>query len=215
MEKGSIRMGIIYLFKKINAQKHKKSNKSIKNSFYLTLSFFGSKSNISNTNINIHLLGKKKKFSIINTEHHVEMLKRAVLFLREVSKVKGGILFVNAKVNIKFDGMIKIFSIRALEQFYIGKWLGGCLTRKISKLPYKALIVYNPKKSIFLIKEANKLGLPMISLCTANILETTYPIICNNSNGNSLLYSSLILSNAIIESKLYFFVKNTFVKKLY
>jgi ribosomal protein S2 len=206
-------MGIIN-FKKLNLQNDNKSNKTIKNSFYLTLAFFGNKKTISNTLS--FFLGKKNSFSIINSEHHVEMLKRTIKFCRETGKTNKKILFVNDQINTKFDGIIKVFSKRSGELCHTGKWLGGFFTKSVTKLIYKAIIIYNSQKNVFLIKESNKLGLPMISLCNShyNILETTYPIICNNSNGNSLLYFSLIISNSIIEGKLCYFIEQFFKIKL-
>lgn len=202
-------MGINYYLKHSKELKSRNSNKNIKNDFFTTLSFWGNKSNLYNTNLNIHLLGKRDNFGILNTEHHIEMLKRTIKFSREISKIDGKILFVNDQINTKFDGIIKTVSLRSGESYCIGKWVGGSLTKNTLKLPYKTMVVYNPKKSVFLIKEANKLGLPIISLCDINvdILETMYPILCNNSNGDSLLYFSLILSNSIIEGKLFYFAK--------
>jgi ribosomal protein S2 len=204
-------MGVKTIFKKLNWQKYNKSNKIIKGSFYSSFAFFGNNTISTGTyNTNNYLLGKRGDFSIINTEHHIEMLKRTIQFLREVSKKKGAILFVNDQINTKFDGIIKMLSIRAGEPYFVGKWLCGNLTKKVFILPYKAIILFNYQKSIFLVKESNKLGLPLVSLCCTNqnILETMYPIICNNSTGNSLLYFSLILSNSIIESKLFVFLSS-------
>lgn len=76
-------------------------------------------------------------------------------------------------------------------------------------------MLFNLNKSKFAIKEANKLGIPIISFnsLNLNISKTMYPIICNNLEGNSLFLTTLILSNSILEGKLLEFTKKH-LKKL-
>jgi ribosomal protein S2 len=196
-------MGVVFL-KKLNLLKLT-TNKKIKTNFYLTMCFFVNKVNISN--ILQKFLGKRHKFGIIRCENHIEMLKVTIKFLNSITQTEGSILFINDNLNIKFDGIIKLFSMRSGEIFYTGKWFGGGLTKKKDNLLYKTIIIFNSKKSYFLIKEVNLLGLPIINLCDINTLNATYPIICN-FNGDSILYFSLIISNSIIEGKLFYFINN-------
>lgn len=207
-------MGVIYYLKPSKELRDKDSNKKIKSDFFATLSFWGNKSNLSKTNISLHLLGKRNNFGIINVEHHIEMLKQAVKFSRKINEAKGKVLFVNNPIDSNFDGMVKTLALRVGEEFFTGKWVSGSLTKKL-ELDYKAIIVLNPKKSFFTIKETKKIGLPTISLCDtdSDIRDIMYPILCNNSKGDSLLFCLVILSNAILEEKLYYYAVETGAKK--
>jgi ribosomal protein S2 len=147
-------------------------------------------------------------------EHHLEMLKQAVKFSRKINEVQGKILFVNNPTDSKFDGIIKTLASRIDEPYFTGKWVSGSLTKK-TKLDYKAVVILNPKKSVFLIKETKKIGLPTVCLCDTDydIFDIMYPILCNNSKGDSLLFCLIILSNAILEEKLYYFANQIMLEK--
>jgi len=207
-------MGVIYYLKPLKNLVKEESNKRVKSDFFTTLSFWGQKSNLLKTNISLHLLGKRDNFGIINVEHHVEMLKQAVKFSRKINEVKGKILFVNNPIDSKFDGIVKTLASRVGEPCFTGKWVSGTLTKKLN-LDYKAIIVLNPKKSVFLIKETKKIGVPTISLCDSDsdIFDIMYPILCNNSKGDSLMFCLIILSNAILEEKLYYFANRVLLEK--
>ncbi|YP_001874780.1 ribosomal protein S2 (mitochondrion) [Hemiselmis andersenii] len=199
-------MGVIYYLKPSKGLINEESNKQVKIDFFKTLSFWGQKSNLLKTHVGLHLLGKRDGFGIINVEHYVEMLKQAVRFSHKIHEVQGKILFVNNPIDSKFDGLIKTLALKIDEPYFLGKWVSGTLTKKV-KLDYKAIIVLNPKKSVFLIKETKKIGLPTICLgdSDSDIFDIMYPILCNNSKGDSILFCLILLSNAILEEKLYCF----------
>lgn len=200
-------MGIIFYKqpKKISL----KSNTKIKDNFFITANFWGGLS--KKPTEKIHFLGVKYGAKIINIEHHLEMLKRTLIFSKKLSN-RGLFLYTNNAINTKFNGMIKIFAFRAGDLPFCEKWSNGTFTKQkvsfqfIEAKRLVSIVLLNPQKSVFLIKEANKFGLPIISFSDINYRESTYSIICNNYNGDSLLYSLLILSNTVLKSR--FLVKN-------
>lgn len=200
-------MGVVYKLKTIKSLTSH-SNKIIKLTFYSSLVFWGNQENSWYPNITIHLLGKRNKISVLNPEHQIEMLKRTTKFSYEVTRTRGSILFINNPLNSRFDGLVKALSFRSGQPFFIEKWKCGSLTKKTT-LPYSSLLMFNPQKNPFSIKEANKLGIPLISLSNvdADLSRTMYPILCNNLQGDSLFFNSYILSNAMLEGKLYGFIK--------
>jgi len=202
MEKGCFGMGIIYNF---NGRYSKNQNTNIKKTFLPILACWITSSNNINTTLNSHLLGKRNGFYIINLNHHIEMLKRILNYSNQLSTANNSnILFINNSFNYRFDGLIKLFSLRCGESYFIGKWVAGYLTKNTTNLAYKTLIVYNPDKAKFLIKEVNKVGIPMIGLVNINadFFQIMYPLLSNTMNANSMFYISLILTNSIIEGKL-------------
>ena len=207
MEKRCFRMGVTYYIKK--TKNCNLSNKDIKTNFFNTYSFFGELSNTLNINLKTHIIGNRKNYSVINSEHYIEFLKQIIKFLGYLSKIKGKILFINSHMTNTFDGIIKTISLRSGESFYIGKWKSGILTKKIKKLPYKAIFLIDPNKNVFLKKEAQRMGIPIIGLCgtNSNTLELMFPIPLNNSNGASLIGICLLLSNCILENKLTTYLK--------
>lgn len=210
-------MGVKYFCNR-NNQRDKNVNSTIKKNFFFLINSWIYKENKFNTNLKTHLLGKRSGFAIINTEHQIEMLKRTISFLKEVSKPSidnTHILFLNTNSHTKFDAVSKLFALRCGEIFFNNKWIGGTLTKTTQKFLYKAIIVYNPEKNIFFIKEINKIGIPLIAFSnvTSNISTIMYPVIGNNSHIDSIFYSSLILSNSILETKLLSYLQLTNSKR--
>ncbi|WP_338410411.1 uS2m family ribosomal protein [uncultured Flavobacterium sp.] len=180
------------------------SDANVKHNFYSTLSFWTNKANSCNISTTVHLIGKRHGFGVINVEHHTDMLKNALSFLKELGKTNGKILFVNDQFTNNLDGIVKTFAVNSGQPYSIEKWNCGKLTMAEAKLQYKAVIILNPTKNLFLIREARKLGIPIISLCAGEsaIFNVTYPIICNNESGDSILYILLTFANAIIYGQL-------------
>jgi ribosomal protein S2 len=213
MAKRSVRMGITYKLKKTNKIMKKKSilnNQVLKVTFYTTLIFWSTYSVKTNAIFNNFLLGKRYGFSILNAEHHIMMLKRATKFLFKLKNYGQKILFVNEPLNQNFDGIVKALAFRSLQPVITGKWPNGFLIKKKS-LKY-SVFFFNPNKSTFSTKEANKVGIPIISLngIENDAFKSMYPIFCNNLQGDSVLFISFILSNSIIEAHLFRFIKKNF-----
>lgn len=203
-------MGVKHTLIKINKIKKNNlllNNQSFKKSFYTTLIFWGTYNVKTNVILNNCLLGKRYGFSILNAEHHVMMLKRATKFLFQLTKYGQKILFVNEPLNQNFDGIVKSLAVRALQPFIVGKWPKGVLVEK--KMLQYSILFFNPNKSNFAVREANKIGIPLISLNSLDneFLKSMYPIFCNNLQGDSIFFNSFILSNSIIESQLFNFIK--------
>jgi ribosomal protein S2 len=192
------------------------NNKVSKNCFYTTFMFWGVYNTKGCSNLNKFVLGKRYGFSILNAEHQVSLLKRAAKFLFDLKKYqkqqKHLILFVNEPINRTFDGIIKFLAFRALQPCRLGKWQNGKLTKETLRY---SMLFFNPKKSNFSVKEANKAGVPIISLngLDDSFLKSLYPIFCNNLQAESIFFISFILSNSIIEGDLFAFCKKTQSKK--
>jgi ribosomal protein S2 len=202
-------MGIIFKYKK-SKNFDKYSNKKLLAGFYKSLVFFGEHKNLCNVTMYAHLLGQRNNFYIVNSDHHIEMLKRAGKFCYQLGKIDKKILYVNDSTNLQFDGIIKAFSYRSAETSVTGHWPCGVLTKNVN-LKIGGLLVFDPKKSYFSIKEALKLGLPVISLnnINSNSFETMYPIVCNNLQGDSLFFNIVIINHSILEGKLFQYYKKT------
>lgn len=200
-------MGIVLKRKQFKSL-NKYSNKKLRIGFYKSLVFFGEHKSICGVSMYPHILGQRNHFYIINAEHHIEMLKRAAKFLYKLSQSNNKILCVNDQTNLHFDGIIKSFSYRTSGIHIIGHWPGGILTKNIN-LKIAGLLIFDPKKSCFAIKESIKLGLPILGLhnINSNIFETMYPIVCNNLQGDSLFFNTMILNQCILEGKLYYYFK--------
>ena len=195
-------MGINYNFKTLPSL-HKYQNQ--KTGFYNSLLVFGEQQTSWSSDTSMYLLGEHAKFNIINPEIQVELLKRIKNFFYEISKKEGKMFYVNEPTNNRFDGIIKFFAYKAGQVFLTGKWPCGLITKNKS-LHIKSILLFNPIKSAFPIKEANKLGIPIISL-NMNISKTMYQIIVNNLEGNSIFFSTLVFSHSILEGKLFAFIK--------
>nr|YP_009476623.1 ribosomal protein S2 [Chroomonas placoidea]AVM81116.1 ribosomal protein S2 [Chroomonas placoidea] len=200
-------MGITYNFKR-SVNSYKYSNIKIKVGFYSSLISFSEQTVEWNSDTSAYLVGQRENFNIINPEVQLEMLKRIKKFSYELAKKKGKILYVNEAANCKFDGIVKFLSYKAGQNFVVGRWPCGLITKNKS-LDVSCILLFNPSKSKFPIKEGNKLGLPIISLNNLgmSISKTMYPIICNNIEGNSAFFSVLLLSHSILEGNLFEFTK--------
>lgn len=208
-------MGINYKTNNINKIKNLKdkiklNNKNLKITFYTTLLFWGTHNIKASASLNNFLLGKRHGFSILNAEHHITLLKRAAKILFELRKCDQKILFINQPLNQNFDGIIKSLALRALQPYSVGKWSNGFF-RKKHHLFYSAFF-FNPSKSIYALREANRIGIPIVSLngLDNDFKKPMYPIFCNNLQGDSIFFNSFILSNSIIEGHLFRFIKKKF-----
>lgn len=201
-------MGVIYKYKLDVLKNLKKySKKNIENSFYTSLIFFAEQKKVVNSTIAIHILGRRLTFNIINPDNQLEILRRVTKIFYKMS-VKSKILFINSCIDAKFDGIIKTLAYRAGQNFIIGRWPSGLLTKnKHSKIG--AVFIFNSKHSVFAIKEANKLGIPVIGITNLdyNISKIMYSTFSNNSQGDSLFFNTFILSSSILEGKLFSFIK--------
>jgi ribosomal protein S2 len=205
MEKRCFRVGVILY---LNKKKTYITNQNIKRCFFLTLNFWGNKQKDWQPKLFSNLLGVGEKNCILNAEQFIEMLKRITKVCSLISRNTGKFLFINTLCNIKFDGIFKNISFRAGQSCVLGKWIFGSLTKNTSSLAFDAIVLLESKQSNFIIKEANKLGIPIISLNDNSFVmsEVMYPLLCNNNLSDSFLFNSFILSNAIIEGLLYNYI---------
>lgn len=144
-----------------------------------------------------HFLGQRSNFGVIKINYHIETLKKVIKFSNTIT---GDLLFVSDKSNQHLDGLVKFFALKANQQFYIGKWQGGFIT-KSKKIHFCSIFIINSAKNIFVMLEAKKIGLPIILICSGKfeINYGLYPLFCNNGVGLALFYILFVISNAIIE----------------
>lgn len=202
-------MGIVHRFSSCCKDLKKYSKKNIETSFYTSLILFTEQKKVINQSVAIHILGSRSNFNIINPEHQIEMLRRTTKVCYKIS-VKTRILFVNTQISTKFDGIIKTLAYRAGQNFVIGRWPSGLLTKRIC-FKIGGLFLFNVNESYFAIKEANKLGIPVIGISglNYNVNKIMYPIFCNNLQGDGLFFTAFTLSNSILEGKLFGFIKKS------
>jgi ribosomal protein S2 len=209
MEKGCPRMGIVYKYNFPICNNLKKySRKAIENSFYTSLIYFAEQNKTINASVAVHVLGRRDNVNIVHPENHVEILRRTTKILYKIG-TNSKVLFINTSTASKFDGIIKSLAYRAGQNFIVGQWPSGLLT-KSKYFKTGGLLMYNSKQSYFAIKEANKLGIPTIGISSLdyNINKVMYPVFCNNLQGDSLFFTAYLLSNSILEGRLFGFIKN-------
>lgn len=202
-------MGINYKFKQAKSFNIKYSNQKIKNEFYNSLIFFGVKTeNLSLTNSQ-YLIGSKNDFAIINSGDYLQMLKQIKKLSYTISQKKGKILYINNLPNDNLEGIIKFFFSKSNQKnISLTNWFFGLLT-KILDLNISAVFLLNSSKNFFYIKEANRLGIPIINLnsSNSNIAATNYKIIHNNLDANAIFFNLFILTNSILEGLLFNYIK--------
>ena len=203
-------MGINYKFKQSKSFNIKYSNQKIKNEFYNSLIFFGVKTeNLSLTNSQ-YLIGSKNDFAIINSGDYLQMLKQIKKLSYAISQKKGKILYINNLPNDNLEGIIKFFFSKSNQKnISLTKWFFGLLT-KILDLNIGAVFLLNSSKNFFYIKEANRLGIPIINLnsSNSNIAATNYKIIHNNLDANAIFFNLFIITNSILEGLLFNYIKH-------
>jgi small subunit ribosomal protein S2 len=73
-----------------------------------------------------YILGYKNRFSIINLEESLKLLKKALYLLYRITQKNGKILFVNTEP--KYSKLIEILAKKSNNYFINEKWIGGFLT---------------------------------------------------------------------------------------
>jgi small subunit ribosomal protein S2 len=93
-----------------------------------------------------YILGYKNRFSIINLEESIKLLKKALFFLYKITQKNGKVLFVNT--DPKYSKLIEILAKKSKNYYINEKWIGGFLTNW-SHIKY-SVGSYNKFESYFL-----------------------------------------------------------------
>jgi ribosomal protein S2 len=186
MEEGCTRMGIT------------KFNKD-----FIYYSTFGHKIKSTNPKTFSNLLGFRKGASIVNIEKSKEafsIMNRFVGVLFE--KKKSQLLFVN--FDQESNKLTLLCALRAIQPVLVDGWTSGIFTNAVSKNKIAVVFLLSSKKAYFVIEEATKLNIPVISLVDtdATLNNVSFPILMNDNSAqlNHLLTS--VLSDIIIKTAL-------------
>lgn len=74
-----------------------------------------------------HVFGKRDNINIINLDHTLSALRRAINVVRGVAHDDGNILFVGTRLQSQ---RLAIKSALNSDCFYVTKWIGGMITNK-------------------------------------------------------------------------------------
>ena len=194
MEKRRFRMGV--------NDKYFVSTKKVKIDFLDSQSYWGHHKQIMNNSLNLHFLGTKNNFVLLNPDSFVEYSKRSAIFCAGIISNNGQILFVSPNNNLK--KITVFFGSRSLQPIYFHDWIDGSITNNLIKKP-TALIVITMINSNFILKEALKSSIPIISIEDSDysLNKTFYSSFVNDDNKFSICYFYSLITELIIKSLLY------------
>ena len=161
------------------------------------------------------IYGRRAGIHIINLEHTLIYLRRAVTVTREIAARGGTILFVGQR---PFMQEILVEAARHAGQFYVhGKWLDGCLinhTRTLrtanplgsggTYLQPDLVVVLDMNECASCLDEVSRVHVPSIGLVDTdcNPDQVTYPIPANDDSVASVELIASVLANAARDGKL-------------
>jgi small subunit ribosomal protein S2 len=157
------------------------------------------------------IYGRRSGVHIINLEHTLVFLRRAMNVTREIAARGGVIIFVGSR---PFMRDILVDAAQRSEQFYVTeKWLSGCLEnhqqtlRKASKESWMVqpdlIVVLDMMESRDCIDEATRLRIPTIGLCDTDCdpLLVTYPVPGNDDSYSSVSLIARLLGESAHEGR--------------
>lgn len=150
------------------------------------------------------LSGFRQGISVFN----IEKIKESVLitkhFIASLFKLDGSssILFIDLEEVSNVS--TKSCALRALEPYFIDNWSSGILTNSIVSHKIDAILVLSAKDNNFIIQEANKLNIPVISVVDSdvNVNMVSFPIWGNDNSIEFRHQLTAEMSSMILESKL-------------
>ena len=166
-------------------------------------SSFGHKIKSTDPKTFSNLLGFRKGASIINIEkckEAVSLMNRFVSVLFD--KKKPQLLFVNFEE--ESNKLTLLCALRAIQPVLINGWTSGALTNVVSKNKITAVFLLSSKKTYFVIEEATKLNIPVISFVDTDstLNNISFPLWLNDNSvelGHGL---TSVLSDIIIKATL-------------
>ncbi|KAJ3011035.1 37S ribosomal protein, mitochondrial [Thoreauomyces humboldtii] len=94
-----------------------------------------------NQNMLPYIYGERQGIHIINLEHTLVMLRRAINVTREVALRGGNILFVGTRTSLH---RIVVEAAKRADAYYVNSWVGGTITNKERVL--RRSVGYDPDK---------------------------------------------------------------------
>nr|YP_009476692.1 ribosomal protein S2 [Proteomonas sulcata]AVM81185.1 ribosomal protein S2 [Proteomonas sulcata] len=150
------------------------------------------------------ILNRRNKIHLFNIDKSGESLSQA---LRFISKLSGNVCFVNG--NEKFSSISQEAAFRCLQPALTDNWTNGLLINNnlIKTNAIDALFIINGCDDSFIIKESDKLNVPVISINDTDINShlITYPIFSNDNSLKIQHFVSNLISDVILEKSLYNF----------
>lgn len=166
----------------------------------------GHSTDIWHKNMLPFIYGRRAGIHIINLEHTLTYLRRALNVTHEVARRGGSILFVGMRPFLK---EILINAANYSNQFYVHeKWLFGCLVNHEVTLRRATpngmmvqpdlIVVLDMVESEICMQEALSAKIPTIGLCDTNCdpLMVTYPIPGNDDSHGSVEMIAYLLASA-------------------
>jgi len=166
-------------------------------------SSFGHKIQSTDPKTFSNLLGFRKGASIINIEkckEAVSLMNRFVCLLFD--KKKPQVLFVN--FDEQSNKLTLLCALRAIQPVLIDGWSSGNLTNVISKNRITAVFLLSSKKTYFVIEEATKLNIPVISFVDTDstLNNISFPLWLNDNSVQLDYELTSVLSDIIIKTVL-------------
>nr|YP_007890792.1 ribosomal protein S2 [Seculamonas ecuadoriensis]AGH24487.1 ribosomal protein S2 [Seculamonas ecuadoriensis] len=184
-----------------------------------------------NPKMSMHLLGRRNNLDIINLEHTLVMLRRALNVVNTTVKEGGTVLFVST--NTTYARIIEDAANRAGQPYINKRLAGGTLTnyiqlslqrkqmennlrnvkakrhyldnlglRQLTTLP-SLIFVIGVKESSIILKEASKLQIPTIGVIDTNNDPNvvTYCIPGNDDSIQAAYLYANLVANAAVDGK--------------
>ena len=173
------------------------------NKDFIYHSSFGHKIKSTDSKTFSNLLGFRKGASVINIEkckEAVSLMNRFVSVLFD--KKKPQLLFVNFEE--ESNKLTLLCALRAIQPVLINGWTSGTLTNVVSKNKITAVFLLSSKKTYFVIEEATKLNIPVISFVDTDstLNNISFPIWLNDNSVELDHRLTSVLSDIIIKATL-------------
>ncbi|KAI8852824.1 ribosomal protein S2, flavodoxin-like domain-containing protein [Chytridium lagenaria] len=162
-----------------------------------------------NKNMLPFIYGERGGIHIINLEHTIVQLRRALNVIREVAFRGGNIVFLGSKPSLH---KITVAAAERAKGYFVTKWIGGTITnrdRTISQQNARQpkvhipdlLVVLDMPNNLTAIREANQMNIPVIAICDTdcNPRLVSYPIAANDDSTVGVELISGVLSLAARE----------------
>ena len=173
------------------------------NKDFIYHSSFGHKIKSTDPKTFSNLLGFRKGASIINIERckeAVSLMNRFVSVLFD--KRKPQLLFVN--FDKESNKLTLLCALRAIQPVLINGWTNGTLTNVVSKNRITGVFLLSSKKTYFVVEEATKLNIPVISFVDTDstLNNVSFPLWLNDNSVQLDHGLTSVLSYIIIKATL-------------
>ena len=156
---------------------------------------FGHQTHRWNPRMKSYIYGSRSGIHIIDLAQTVPLLHQALVTIRDAVAKGGRVLYVGTKRQA--SDPIKDAAKRSAQYYINSRWLGGI--KDMGGTP-DIMFVIDTNKEQLAIKEANRLGIPVVAILDSNSDPTgvTHPIPGNDDAGRAIsLYCDLVARAAI------------------